>query len=293
MESGEPLDEIAWEARMQTMLREALARTDTAELTQELQEINARLAAEIAERQRAERARRDLMRRLVTAQEEERRRLSRELHDQMGQYLTAFSLGLKMLEDAYPAPPDARSLLTRLRGILEELGREVHRIAVELRPTALDDLGLAAALKGYIETWAERTGVSIEFHTTGEERGRLPSAIETTLYRVVQEALNNTAKHAQASQVSVLLSRATDHVLLIVEDNGVGFDPDGVATSSTTRPSMGLLGMEERVMSTGGKLTIESWPGGDGTTLFVRIPLNVDGKGEKGEQDDDNHSADE
>jgi PAS domain S-box-containing protein len=255
------------------------------ERTAELAAANAALQAEVAERRRVEQERRELMRRLVTAQEEERRRISREMHDQMGQYLTALGLGLRALSSMSQSTERGQSLLQEMEKITEELGGEVHRLAVELRPTALDDLGLATALRGFVEEWAARTGIAADLHASGIDRpARLSDAVETTLYRVVQEALNNVLKHANAQHVSIVVDCRPEEMLLIVEDDGRGFDVEAAlrsgeplaegTTDANTRAHrrLGLLGIHERVALVGGTTTIESSPG-QGATLFLRIPL--------------------
>jgi signal transduction histidine kinase len=236
----------------------------------------------------------DLLNRLEAAQEEERRRISRELHDQMGQHLTALALGLKALEAGLePASPAGRQLVALL-GMAETMGRDAHRLAVELRPPALDDLGLEKALRGYVEDWAQRTGVRTDFHANGyhAEGPRPPGSVEPTLYRVVQEALNNILKHASATRAGVLLHCRSDHMMLIVEDDGCGFDGNGLATGvAGDRPRLGLLGLQERVALVGGEMTVESAPG-SGTTLFVRLPLTEGGAAQKEEGDAVNDSDD-
>ena len=178
------------------------------ERTAELAHTNGSLKDEIARRERAEADRRDLQQRLTTAQEDERRRIARELHDQMGQHLTALGLGLKVVKDATPDPSPTRDRLQGLQALTDLIGREIHNLALELRPTALDDLGLQAALSNYADGWAERSGIEVDFHGIGLDGDRLPSQIETALYRVVQEALTNVLKHAAARRVSVVLQRA-------------------------------------------------------------------------------------
>ena len=159
-------------------LREAHDRLEgrVAERTAELAAANASLTAEIGTREAAEADRRDLLRRLATAQEDERRRIARELHDQMGQHLTALGLGLKVVKDATPDPSPARDRLQGLQALTDLIGREVHHLALELRPTALDDLGLQAALANYAEGWSERSGVEVDFHGIGLDGDRLPAA---------------------------------------------------------------------------------------------------------------------
>ena len=247
------------------------------ERTAELARTNATLQTEIARREAAEADRRDLQQQLTTVQENERRRIARELHDQMGQHLTALGLGLKLVKDATPDPSAARDRLLTLQTLTAQIGREVHHLALELRPTALDDLGLHAALANYAEGWAERSGVEVDYHGPGADAVRLPPPVETALYRVVQEALTNVLKHAAARRVSVVVRRAPGLVSAVVEDDGGGFDPDAVAGHR-----LGVLGMRERVALVGGTLAVESRPGG-GTTVIARIPLPADdGRGRHG-----------
>lgn len=248
------------------------------ERTAELAHSNGALTAEIARRERAEADRRELQQRLATAQEDERRRIARELHDQMGQHLTALGLGLKVVKDASPDPSSARDRLQNLQALTDLIGRQIHTLALELRPTALDDLGLQAALANYAEGWTERSGVDVDFHGIGLEGVRLPAPVETALYRVTQEALTNVLKHAGASRVSVVLQRSPGQVAVVVEDDGRGFDPDSPATAMSAERRLGVLGMRERVALVGGTLTIESGPG-RGTTVIARVPLSggVDG----------------
>jgi signal transduction histidine kinase len=152
--------------------------------------------------------------------------------------------------------------------------REIHRLAWELHPAVLDDLGLEAALRRYTSLWSETSGVPVDWHSDGVEAHRLPLELETTLYRVTQEALTNVARHANAKRVSLLLERRPGHVSLILEDDGAGFDVAGAFHSFGTNGKLGLLGMRERVTFAGGALDIESSPGA-GTTLFVRVPLEL------------------
>jgi signal transduction histidine kinase len=258
----------------QQALRQARDELETRvrERTAELAKSNAILQVEVAERKRAEEARQQLLRRLVTAQEEERRRIARELHDQMGQYLTALMLGLQSLKEPGESPSQAQERVSRLQELTDQLMQEAHRLARELRPAALDDLGLPTALQRYVEGWSRYSAVSVDFHSHDLGADRLPPHIETTIYRVVQEALTNVLRHAHARRVSVLLERRHDHVLAIVEDDGSGFDAEAVMAAPNAQGRLGLLGMQERVGLVGGTLDIESTRG-VGTTAFVRIPL--------------------
>jgi len=240
------------------------------ERTAELSALNQALQAEILQRQRAEAAGQQVMRRLAEARETERGRLSRELHDRLGQDLTALKLGLQNLRRQNPAAVDAQ--LGRLDQLADGLMHDIHRLAWELRPSVLDDLGLNLALQRLTDEWSRNTGVPVDLHADPAlETKRLPQEFETTLYRVAQEALTNVARHARAKRVSVLLERRPDLVSLIVEDDGRGFDPQAAMGAPAGPGRLGLLGMQERVRLAGGALTIESAPE-TGTTVFVRLP---------------------
>jgi PAS domain S-box-containing protein len=243
--------------------------------TGELARANEALTAEIGRRERAEAARQDLLQRLATGQEEERRRIARELHDQMGQHLAALGLGLKFVKDATPPSP-ARDRLHHLQELTDRIGKDVHDIALELRPTALDDFGLRAAMSNYAEGWSERAGVEVDFQAFGLDQGRLPMGVETALYRVVQEALTNVLRHARAGRVSVVVQRTPSHALAVVEDDGDGFDAEAVLAAGGSGGRLGLIGMRERVELVGGSLTVERAPV-RGTTVIARVPLSADG----------------
>ncbi len=229
---------------------------------------------DVTERRQAEELRRELLRRLVATQEEERRRISRELHDQMGQQLAALMIGLKTLNAESYGRQSALSTLRQFQGLTDQLSREVHTLAWELRPPALDDLGLRTALYNYVEEWAERSRIAVDFHSSGFEDVRLPFAHETALYRIAQEALTNVLKHSHADRVSVILERRADHVLVVVEDNGRGFDVEALAATQASGRNLGLLGMRERAELLGGTLNVEATPG-VGTSIFVRIPVRM------------------
>jgi signal transduction histidine kinase len=247
--------------------------TKIGERTAELSKVNETLQAEVAEHKKAEAARGQLLRRLVTAQEEERRRISRELHDQMGQYLSTMTLRLKTLRPLAAGQEPVRINLQKLEELTGKLAEEVHHLAWELRPAALDDLGLHTALQNYAEKWSGRSGIAVDFHGGGLERQRLPPEVETTVYRVVQEALTNVLKHAAARHVSVIVERRRDHVLVIVEDDGKGFEVEEVSLAPGSGRGLGLLGMRERLALVGGALSLDSSPGA-GTTARARIPVS-------------------
>jgi PAS domain S-box-containing protein len=214
----------------------------------------------------AERAHTELLTRLVFAQEDERRRIAREMHDQFGEQLTALSTRIRMLKEACGEESDVRAHADALERVAQQLDRDVDHLVWELRPTALDDLGLRAALASYVQDWSRRVGIAADLHTSGLLDERLPSDAETTLYRIAQEALTNVAKHARATHVDVILERRSDYVLLVIEDDGVGFD---AATRSGT-DGFGLAGMHERAALVGATLEIESAPD-SGTTVLVRM----------------------
>ncbi len=235
------------------------------------------VVGDIEPRKRAEAERSDLLRRLVGAQEDERRRIARELHDQVGQTVTGLSLGLKNLEALLGgAGAPVREQVHWLQTLTGEIGRDIHRAAVDLRPTALDDLGLRAALQALLKQWVERHGVQADLQFLGSE-ARLPTEVEATIYRTVQEALTNVLKHAEARNVTVAVERRSDEVRVIIEDDGNGFDAEelgGVAFGFDTggRPRLGLSGIRERLSLICGSLSVEASPGA-GTALFVRVPI--------------------
>ena len=239
------------------------------ERTAELALANASLREEMIERERAERARTELLSRLVFAQEDERKRIAREMHDQFGEQLTALGLGIRALKDSCGTDARLAPQVAALENVAQQLDQDVDHLVWELRPTALDDLGLRAALANYVQDWSIRAGVRADLHTTGLSADRLTSEIETTLYRIAQEALNNIAKHAQAENVDVILERRPDHVSLIIEDDGVGFDQGNLGAP---HQGFGLLGMQERAALVGATVQIES-AAGEGTTIIVRMPL--------------------
>jgi signal transduction histidine kinase len=233
---------------------------------------------DITERKQSEEARRQLLRQLVTAQEDERRRISRELHDQMGQHIVAIVLLVNSLKDFSRAEPAITARFAQLEDVAHQLSLQVDNLAWKLRPTELDDLGLHAALGNYVGKWSKRYQIPVDIHSVSLADQRLTSEVETAIYRIAQEALNNIIKHARAKYVSVILERRGRHVFVIIEDDGCGFDVEGLSAADAGQRRMGLLGMEERTAVVGGTLHIESTPGA-GTTIFVRIPLALDENG--------------
>ncbi|MFL5924636.1 MAG: GAF domain-containing protein [Gaiellaceae bacterium] len=208
----------------------------------------------------SERVARDALRRIVAAQELERQRLARELHDETGQALTSILLGLKQLEGAEPES------VARLRELVVATLQDVRRLAVELRPKVLDDFGLVPALERLTSGFAEQTGIAVDLEV-GAITDRLPPEIETAIYRIVQEALTNVVKHSRAQRVSVLLTRSDGRIKAVIEDDGQGFDP-----GAGTGDGVGLIGMRERIELLDGTLTIESSER-SGTTVAVEVPV--------------------
>jgi signal transduction histidine kinase len=215
----------------------------------------------------SERVSRDALRRVVEAQELERARLARELHDETGQALTSILLGLKHLEDAAESD-EARDATAALRELVVTTLQDVRRLAVELRPSALDDFGLVPAVERLAATLADQSDLIVDVEAgLGDER--LPREAETALYRIVQEALTNVVKHASAGRVSITLVRKAGAAVVVVEDDGTGFESDGIRADA-----LGLTGMRERVALVGGRLTVES-SADAGTTLVAEVPLAV------------------
>ncbi len=212
----------------------------------------------------SKRVTRDALRHAVEAQELERRRLARELHDEIGQDLTSILLTLKRIEEG-KTPGDIGPAAEMLRELVVTALQDVRRLAVELRPKALDDFGLVPALERLGQMVQEQTEMSVEVQERlGGER--LPADVETAFYRIVQEALTNVVKHARAGTVSILLTHRDGSAAAVVEDDGQGFDP------SAEHEGLGLLGIRERLGLLDGRLRIESSPG-KGTTLVAEVPL--------------------
>jgi two-component system sensor histidine kinase UhpB len=209
-----------------------------------------------------------LSRQVLTAQEEERQRIARELHDETAQSLTSLLIGLRMLEKA-ATPQEVSARITELRGQTGRTLEEVRKMAVDLRPSTLDDLGLAAALHWYTGDFARRTRTPVNFVAFGLDE-RLPDDVEVVVYRIVQEALTNVAKHAEATSVNVAVTRDRNGIEAIIADDGRGFDVDTVMTSRER--GLGLFGMQERVALVGGALRMTS-SADRGTRISIHVPL--------------------
>ena len=207
-----------------------------------------------------------LSRRLVEIQESERRYVARELHDEASQALTSLKVGLHLLERDAKQPEAVIAGIAELKLMADEILENLHRLAMDLRPASLDHLGLVPALRQYLESVSDKQGLTIQFETTGFNE-RLPLDVETALYRIVQETMTNVIRHAQATRVDVILERRQDKIIMIVEDNGVGFDISSVVNGHR----LGIVGMRERAEMFGGEFTVER-TAGTGTTVLVEVP---------------------
>ena len=211
----------------------------------------------------------EMLQKLVNAQEEERRRIARDLHDELGQQLTALRL---KLENARRICDDEIICqeIDNIQLIAKQIDHGVDFLAWELRPAALDDLGLYPALEKYIKEWSNYSGVATELLPSTIKGMRFPSEIETNLYRIVQEALNNIHKHAQAEKAEIVIEKRDDIIILLIADDGKGFNPN---SKHNNNKGIGLIGMQERAILIGGNLEIESAIG-EGTTIYVRVPVS-------------------
>jgi signal transduction histidine kinase len=242
------------------------------ERTRELAAANAALVSEINERKTAERQKIEFLQRLVTSQEDQRQRIARDLHDQLGQRLTALRLKIAAMKEVCSHDENLKARAVRLQEVAELLDSEVSFLAWELRPFALDELGLVDAIGTFVREWSKHYEIPAEFHSSGLANVPLDESSDSHLYRIAQEALNNIVKHSRASAVNVLLEKTGDELVLIVEDNGVGMKPSERSNGRKGGKGLGLEGMRERASLIGGSLEIESAPGA-GTTVYARIPL--------------------
>ena len=229
--------------------------------------------AQLEESQQRETLRGELFRRVVSAQEAERQRIARDLHDETGQALTAIGMGLRGFSGRLSTRnKDGIRTLHQLETLTADSLKELERLISDLRPSHLDDLGLSAALRWYAGRVQEHASISIRVDITGEETD-LDDAVKITIFRIIQESLNNVIKHAQASHVNIRLCFEERNVRIHVWDNGVGFDLDQAQQKSTSRPTLGLAGMEERAALLGGNVSIQSRPG-YGTQVEALIPYH-------------------
>ncbi|HEX3102697.1 MAG TPA: GAF domain-containing sensor histidine kinase, partial [Pyrinomonadaceae bacterium] len=239
------------------------------ERTAELAAANTELQAQAEERLRAQEERVHLLRQVISSQEDERHRIARDMHDDLGQRVTALRLHLETLGEIGGGDASSRKLL-EIREIAKELDSDLSSIVWRLRPAALDNVGLKSALADYAAKWSASFGTAIEFRSSEFDDSALSVEVQTCLYRITQEALNNIHKYAEADSVNVILDRREQDITLIVEDDGKGFEP---SKNKNGRKGFGLIGMAERAGLCGGVVEIESSPG-SGTTIFVRIPIS-------------------
>lgn len=265
---NEAIDEALTESMHQFARETDLLRE---ELTANAEK-NTSLVAEIRERRAAEEKITALFRRLVSTQDEERRRISREIHDQLGQQMTALQMTLAGLDRASDDDSSRRDHVARARQLAEDIDRGLNLLTWELRPAgALERYGLAMALENLVSGWSQRFGIAADFQGPSAETLRLPLDVATNVYGLVQEALHNVVKHAGARHVAVLLQAREHEAVVIVEDDGRGFDAAHVLERPKNQ-GLGLVSMRERATLCGGTLDVDAAPG-RGTTIFVRIPL--------------------
>jgi signal transduction histidine kinase len=230
-------------------------------------------ASQLEQSQQRETLRAELFRRVVAAQESERQRIARDLHDETGQALTAIGMGLRGLEGRLSSRnKDALNTLHKLETLTADSLKELQRLMTDLRPSHLDDLGLSAAIRWYSAKVQEHLPLNIRVDIHGEECD-LDDAMKITIFRIIQESLNNIIKHSHATHVNIHLHFDEKNVRISVFDNGIGFDHDQVQQRRTNRPSLGVAGMEERAALLGGTVTVQSRPG-YGTEVEAKIPYH-------------------
>jgi signal transduction histidine kinase len=249
------------------LLAELRAARDELELR--VAERTAALQQKIAEVNASQDRLRALSQRLVEVQESERRHLARELHDEIGQILTGLKLRLELCRRL--PPEESAVTLIEAQGGVNDLMQRVREMSLNLRPAVLDDLGLLAALKWHAERYTAQTGVRVSLSETGLQGRRFAAPLETAAFRIVQEALTNTARHAGTTEVFVQVQVDAEKLILQIQDEGCGFDPEVVIVA---RVSNGVAGMSERALLLGGQLHVHSTPGA-GTTIAAEFPLTT------------------
>lgn len=285
------LDDLAVEFRaLRASVLRSLSRTPVAvsiaDITRFNEAIDQVLGASIAayakqvdrsqELERESALRRRLLVHAEAVQDQDRRRIARELHDSLGQKLTAMSLCLALLKPP-PQDEEGRQALARLRSLLDAADQELDHIVFQLRPMALDGGSLVDAVATHVKAWSQLSQVPVDLLIDGLDRHPLPEPVEMGTFRVIQEALTNVAKHAQAKAVSVAVQRTRDTLVVSVEDDGLGFDPNDMPQGAAGT-CYGLEGMRERVEALGGRFTVESSPG-NGCAVLVHVPVPEAGTG--------------
>jgi PAS domain S-box-containing protein len=261
-------------AERERLLALEQAARQLAEENSRLKNSNENLRLEGIELFESEQERGKLLHQIITTQEEERKRIARNIHDHLGQELTSLRLILSSVKGQCGNGADFQPHLEKAQDIAEKIDSEIDFLAWELRPAVFDDLGLVKALENFVAEWSEHSKIPAEFHSVGLKESRGFPDMEINLYRIAQEALHNILKHAKPNQVSVLLERQDQSIVLIIEDDGVGFEPDEKERANRNNRGMGLPSMKERALLCGGTLEIESAPN-MGTTIYARIPFQL------------------
>lgn len=268
IDSGDEVGELA-----EAFNRMADGLEIKAKLEQKVRERTAELQVLYEELQEKEALREQLLKQVINAQEEERKRVARELHDELAQTLTGLLMSLDTAEDVLgPELGVVQGQLSHTRDITQRALEQTRGLILDLRPTMLDDLGLLPAIRWYVESHLEAAGILVTVRTEGEQR-RLSPQTETALFRITQEAINNVVKHAQANRVNIALTWKPDEVIVRIVDNGRGFEPDAMVDRRDEARGMGLLGMKERASLLGGQLDIVSELG-QGTLVVARLPTH-------------------
>ncbi|MCZ7574282.1 MAG: histidine kinase [Ardenticatenaceae bacterium] len=263
------LETMRW--RLGASFREIQAWND--ELEHRVQQRTRELEAVNVALREKEAGHRHLLARVITAQEEERIRIARELHDGTGQVLVSLVMSLEAIELSLPPETAAvRERVTRTRILAEQTVADIRRLIADLRPGVLDEMGLVAAIRWCAENHLESLGIGFSLRTEGLATSRLPEELETVLFRITQEAVGNIARHAGATQVNIQLSRRDGRVCLTIEDDGAGFDPEAVRPARDGTRGLGLASMRERASLAGGEVHIRS-QAGHGTRIEVEVPL--------------------
>lgn len=237
-------------------------------MTASLEQYNLERDTMLKELQDTEIARKQVLEKLISVQEDERKRISRELHDETSQSLTSVMVGLRLLE-SHSVNEDSKRSLCEMREVVAKTLIEIRNMARQLRPSVLDDLGLLPAIQRYIAEYPRRFGLDIDLHVRGSMDQRLNPQIEIAVYRIIQEALTNIARHAKAENACVIMEHRQGQLLVVIEDDGIGFNTQEFENKES---GLGIFGMKERAALVGGSLVIETKPG-SGTSLFLKIPL--------------------
>ena len=257
---------------MRLALKASLAHIEQANevLEQRVEERTQELKGLYLKLQEREAWREELLRKVISAQEDERKRLARELHDETSQTLSALAMKIETALTAWPSEP-GRERLVEARALTVRTLEELHRLIFDLRPSVLDDLGLLSAIRWYAERPLEPRGVAVRCEFSGFWRRLMPE-LETALFRVVQEAITNIAKHSGAETVLIQCLERDDRIAIEIEDDGQGFSPESLPPPAARERGLGLLGMRERIQLFGGTIEIDSAPG-SGTRIVVSVPL--------------------